>query len=55
MKLQVTVTEHGILNVRAPIVVADMTFEEGTLLAFAQNGLKQMLTPTRTITIRQAS
>lgn len=49
MKLQVTVTDdqNG--------VVADMTFEEGTLLAFAQNGLKQMLTTTRTITIRQAS
>lgn len=35
-------------------VIASMTFDEKTLLAFAQAGIRTLLTPGNTITLQQA-
>lgn len=48
MKLNVIVRE-------GEVTVADMMFEEATLLAFASTGLKQLLTEGRVLEIRRVS
>ncbi len=47
MKILVTVTDSE------ENVVASMTFEESTLLAFAQTGLRTLLKPGNVMTLTQ--